>query len=184
MISFDTPSHRFHLRAVAIIRRGEAVLLHRLSTDAYWTLPGGRVEPGETAAHTVQRELQEELAIDAQVGPCTLVAEHFFSYEGRAYHELGLYFDVSIAPDALRFSAPMLGVEKDKTLIFEWFTRDQLAHMDLRPAALRDHLMPRQSSDTTPAPGHTRHAVFRDDSQGDVHGHDDGPRPIEAHQKR
>ncbi|WP_395848191.1 hypothetical protein [Cystobacter fuscus] len=49
MLSFDTPTHRFHLRAAAVIRQGPRVLLHRLETDTFWALPGGRVEPGVEA---------------------------------------------------------------------------------------------------------------------------------------
>lgn len=163
MISFDTPSHRFHLRAVAIIRRQTSVLLHRLRTDAYWTLPGGRVEPGETAAQTVQRELEEELGISATIGPCTLVAEHFFSYEDRAYHELGLYFEVDLPAGALPFGVPILGMEQDKTLVFQWFDRDDLDQIDVRPSALRETLKHGSAArDAVAGQGLTRHAVFNE----------------------
>lgn len=47
MISVNIAGHRFQLRAAAVVVHGGFVLLHRLQGDAFWALPGGRVEPGE-----------------------------------------------------------------------------------------------------------------------------------------
>jgi len=61
MLAFDTPTHRFNLRAAAIVLSDAKILLHRLAQDNYWSLPGGRVEPGESAAESIIREFREEL---------------------------------------------------------------------------------------------------------------------------
>jgi hypothetical protein len=60
MISFDAGTHRFNLRAAAVIFQGAYVLQHRVDGDDFWSLPGGRVEPGEDAAKTAIREMLEE----------------------------------------------------------------------------------------------------------------------------
>jgi 8-oxo-dGTP diphosphatase len=54
---------------VAVVRRGDRVLLIRRGPGAamsgYWAPPSGRVEPGESQADAVVRELREELGADA-----------------------------------------------------------------------------------------------------------------------
>jgi ADP-ribose pyrophosphatase YjhB (NUDIX family) len=138
MISIDIGSHRFQLRAAAIVRRGEDVLLHRAERDPFWALPGGRVEPGEAAAEAVVREMREELGIEATCGELLFVAENFFDHGGRAYHEVGLCFETRLAPGAALLEArgPVLGREGEATLIFEWFGPARLCAADVRPAFL------------------------------------------------
>lgn len=52
---------------VAVLRRDDQVLVIRraagVSTPGYWTLPSGRIEPGEQQPDTVVREMREELGV-------------------------------------------------------------------------------------------------------------------------
>ena len=50
--------------------RGEEVLLIRRGTpprEGQWSLPGGRIEPGEPVRTAALRELKEETAVDAEL---------------------------------------------------------------------------------------------------------------------
>ncbi len=137
-----------------LVRDG-AVLLHRLAGDSFWALPGGKVEPGESAAQALVREFREELAVDITVGRLVCVAENFFVHQEAAEHEVGLYFMAAPAPGSGLVSTPgpYAGVEPDRRLGFAWFTPQALALLDLRPAFLHDLLR-----DPDPA---FRHIVHR-----------------------
>jgi 8-oxo-dGTP diphosphatase len=70
--------------AALIEREGLFLICQRHSTDSHslkWEFPGGKVEPGETHARALARELEEELSIQAVVG--AEVARHEHQYRGR-----------------------------------------------------------------------------------------------------
>lgn len=56
---------QFDAAGVAIFRDGDVLLIKRARTPykGYWTLPGGRIEAGETAAACARREIAEELGV-------------------------------------------------------------------------------------------------------------------------
>jgi 8-oxo-dGTP diphosphatase len=58
--------------ACAVIEREGRVLAARRSAGqslaGKWEFPGGKLEPGETAAAALAREIREELALDVRVG--------------------------------------------------------------------------------------------------------------------
>lgn len=142
MLSFTAGQDRFDLRAVAVVLSGDFILMHRLESDDYWSLPGGRVEMGEDAATAVAREMREELSLDVTVGPLLWVVENFFASGGKSHHEVGLYFATQIPEDAplLDVNATHEGVERGQKLLFAWFPRHELAGLDIRPVFVREAL--------------------------------------------
>ena len=57
--------------AFAIILHSRHVLLVKARDKNNWQLPGGRLEPGETPAQAVIREVREETGLQARVGRLT-----------------------------------------------------------------------------------------------------------------
>lgn len=51
----------------ALIMEGRYVLVCDRSDGLGWEFPGGKVEPGETDAAALERELKEELGVDVSV---------------------------------------------------------------------------------------------------------------------
>ncbi len=70
--------------AGVIERDGAILICQRSRGDSHplkWEFPGGKVEPGESYHEALRRELEEELAIKAQIGP--EVERCSYHYKGR-----------------------------------------------------------------------------------------------------
>jgi 8-oxo-dGTP diphosphatase len=83
-----------------------------------WEFPGGKVEPGEEARAALERELREELAIDATIGD--EMAREQIAYPGRTPIDLIFYrvTDFQGEPQNLDFEQIV------------WVRRDELESYD------------------------------------------------------
>jgi 8-oxo-dGTP diphosphatase len=67
----DPPPREIQVAAAVIESEGRILIGQKKRGSRHplkWEFPGGKIEPGETAAMALQRELREELAIDAVIG--------------------------------------------------------------------------------------------------------------------
>ena len=78
----------------AVILDGDRVLLIKRAHEplkGQWSLPGGRVESGETLEQAIVREVQEETGLDVDVGPIVDVLDRIArDADGRVEHHFVL----------------------------------------------------------------------------------------------
>jgi mutator protein MutT len=81
-----------HVSAGVIVREGRVLVCQRPPHGHHpgkWEFPGGKLEPGETAAEALRRELAEELDIEALIGPELWRSRH--RYPGRGPFQLTFF---------------------------------------------------------------------------------------------
>lgn len=83
-----------------VVRHGRLLLVRRGHAPAAgrWSLPGGRVRPGEPLVEGVRRELAEETGLRGEVGPLCGVAERL----GEGYHYVVLDYWVQVTGHTAR----------------------------------------------------------------------------------
>jgi mutator protein MutT len=119
---------RLAVGAVVLREDGAVLLVRRARPPAVgsWTLPGGKVEDGETAEAAIAREVLEETGLRVDVGPIleTLVLER----EGFAYR---------IVDYACRTSDETEPVAADDVSAARWVLPDEWPDLGLTPEVLR-----------------------------------------------
>jgi 8-oxo-dGTP diphosphatase len=112
-----------HVCVGAVAVDAEQLLLIRRATDpgaGAWSLPGGRVEMGETLAEAVVRELQEETGLEAMCDQLLGWVERI----GPGYHFVIFDFEVTV----LDRRAPVAG---DDAAAAAWVTLAEVNDLNL-----------------------------------------------------
>ncbi len=95
-------------------RREHAVL------SLLWEFPGGKVEPGESLADGLRRELKEELGAEVEIGEEVFTVTHDYADRSVELHFLSCTF----------LNAPMARLGQE----MRWVPRDQLQSLKFPPA--------------------------------------------------
>lgn len=144
----------FLVRVGGVAISDDRVLLHRTEGEDYWSLPGGRLEVGETAADALIREMAEEIDADVEVDGMLWMIQNFFEHPSMdnrgsghdpvGHHEIGLYMAMGL-PRRFETVESFWGTESAGTewefrMEFRWFLLADLAGVDIRPAVLQHKL--------------------------------------------
>ena len=130
----------FMYRVGGVAMHEDRLLVEKNLEHGFCFVPGGRVEYGENALETLEREVREELGEEVTVGRLVVVADNIFELDGERYQEVGLYFLIEFAPGAevLRRQGPFSGTEPGTT--FQWIRLDEIEQAGLFPVFLRERV--------------------------------------------
>lgn len=115
------------------------VLLMRWVTEGsrpIWVAPGGGIEPGETPACALRRELEEELGLAvSDLGPVLCVHEHTFNWREKRYRHIETFYVLHVPRVRPRKVQDEYGLDN-----IRWWTVSELrsAHERIVPRSLPD----------------------------------------------
>jgi len=113
--------------AAVVVREGRVLLArHEKAGETYWVLPGGAVEPGETLAEALRRELREEVGIEAELGELLFVND---GYRPEA-EIVAVYFAAKLKDEQQELRLSQGKVLRE----VRWFAPEELAELELRPS--------------------------------------------------
>ncbi|WP_246880644.1 NUDIX hydrolase [Sporosarcina sp. 6E9] len=135
---FKTDVAVFNYRVAGIWILDQHVLLHKNVNDEHWALPGGRVKITEESKTGLRREFQEELNLNVKVKRLIWTTENFFNYDGKSFHEIAFYYQVTSNNDYELKSGEFYGTEEDKPLVYKWVPIAKLDEILLQPEFLKN----------------------------------------------
>ncbi|MFD3449847.1 NUDIX hydrolase [Microbacteriaceae bacterium 4G12] len=137
---FQVNNAVFNYRVAGVFIENGHVLLHKQINDEHWALPGGRVEVLEDSKTALKREMQEELGLNVTVNNLLWSTENFFEYNHKKFHEIGLYYSISLENCISNFTQEAFyGIEGER-LICKWVPLRDLDHIILHPQFLKTSL--------------------------------------------
>ncbi len=153
VITIKEEGSRFGARVGAIIYNEDRtkILLENQENGRYM-FPGGRIDVHEDSNTAIVRELKEELKLETKPR-LKYIVEMFLDSPKTKYHEIGLYYLLTIAEDSVANNFHSL----DGDSVFEWIPVSELENYKIMAKPLRDKIVNNQILDEK-----LEHLIYRE----------------------
>lgn len=128
-LTIELGHKKLNIRVAAWIEREDRILTVTFP-DGNRSLPGGRVQFGETTEAAIHREIKEETGLVLLNAALFAMIENFFTYEGTPFHEYLYVYKGELDGEVASTN------ELEQT--YHWMRREELH--ELKPTALQ-HLL-------------------------------------------
>ena len=124
---------QFHYLLRGVVVSQGRYLAVREKGKNFFFIPGGHIEPGESATDALRREFKEELDCEIAIGDFLGALEHQWPDEVPSHQEINLLFAVK----ALGLEPEAVVVSNEAQLEFKWLPIDALQATSLEPPPLK-----------------------------------------------
>lgn len=138
---FATEEYICDLRTVAVLVKGDKLLVQRDRDGEEYALPGGHVKIGETLEAGLIRETMEEMGVEIRCKRLLWSEECFWEWKGRQAHNIAFYFEIEVCdgydiPDNGEFVS-----QKDNCdVVIGWMPLDKLKDIVIYPEFLKEEI--------------------------------------------
>ncbi len=153
VITIKEEGSRFGARVGAIIYNEEKtkVLLENQDNGRYM-FPGGRIDVHEDSNTAIGRELKEELDLETEP-KLKYIVEMFLDSPKTKYHEIGLYYLLTISEDKVANNFHSL----DGDGIFEWVSISEIENYKILAKPIKNKVVNNQIVDDK-----LEHLIYRE----------------------
>ncbi len=129
------------VRTVAVIIKGNKILVQREKDGTEYALPGGHIKIGETLEDGLLREIKEELGVEIYCKKMLWTEECFFEWNGKKTHNLAFYFLTEVKEG---FSIPegedFFSQKDNCNVVLGWMPIENLKNITIYPEFLKDEI--------------------------------------------
>lgn len=138
---FITDEYICDLRTVAVLIKGNKILVQRDKDGNEYALPGGHVKIGETLEAGLIRETQEEMGVKIECKRMLWSEECFLEWNGKQAHNIACYYLIDLCEDLQISDGEEFISQKDNcNVVIGWLPIEKLQEITIYPEFLKEEI--------------------------------------------
>lgn len=136
-LTINIEDYKLNIRAAAVIKHSNKILVHKNINKDHYALLGGRVEIGESSKETILREAKEELGKDISIKGYIATIENFFILDNQKYHEILFVYEAEFVNEEDKLiETELKNVEGKDYLKYMWLNLDNIDEYNVVPKSV------------------------------------------------